>query len=108
MKTIFTIISLTFLLASCEDVIDVELDSIKPRMVIEGVINDIDQQCQIKLSKTSDYFKPGELQAVTGASVTVTDENGNTIEFEEIAQGTFTSQCKNRIRKYLLYASGLG
>ncbi len=41
MKTIFTIISLTFLLASCEDVIDVELDSIKPRIVIEGVINDM-------------------------------------------------------------------
>ncbi len=94
MKTIFTIISLTFLLASCEDVIDVELDSIKPRIVIEGVINDMDQQCQIKLSKTSDYFKPGELPAVTGASVTITDDQGIETDFEEIAPGTFTSQCK--------------
>lgn len=91
-ETIFAIISLTFLLASCEDVIDVELDSIPPRMVIEGVINDMDQQCQIKLSKTSDYFKPGENPAVTGATVSVTDENGNTAEFEETAPGTFTSQ----------------
>ncbi len=92
-KTIFTIISLTFLLSSCEDIIDVELDSIKPRIVIEGVINDMDKQCQIKLSKTSDYFKPGELPVVTGASVTVINDHGIATEFEESAPGTFTSQC---------------
>lgn len=93
MKTIITITALTLLLISCEDVIDVELDSIKPRIVIEGVINDIDQQCQIKLSKTSDYFKPGENPTVTGATVTVTDENGIATEFEETAPGTYTSNC---------------
>lgn len=90
-KTILAIFGLVLFLVSCEDVIEVELDSIPPRMVIEGSINDLDTQVRIKLSTTSDYFKPGENPAVSDAFVAITDEHGNTTAFEETAPGIFIS-----------------
>lgn len=91
LKPLLAILGLCILLASCEDIIEVELDSIPPRMVIEGIINDLDPEVQIKLSTTSDYFKPGENPAVRDAFVTITDEYGNITAFEETDPGTFTS-----------------
>lgn len=90
-KTVLVLFGLVLLLASCEDVIEVELDSIPPKMVIEGSINDLDSQVRIKLSTTSDYFKPGENPAVSDAYVTITDEHGHTTAFEETAPGVFLS-----------------
>lgn len=90
-KTIFAIFGLVLLLASCEDIIEVDLDSIPPKMVIEGTINDQESQVEIKLSTTSDYFKPGENPAVSDAYVTITDEHGNITACEETAPGFFLS-----------------
>ena len=91
LRTTLSLFGLSILLASCEDIIEVELDSIPPRMVIEGMINDLDPQVQIKLSTTTDYFEAVENPAVRDAYVTVTDEHGNMTAFEEIAPGIFAS-----------------
>lgn len=90
-KTVLSLFGLVVLLASCEDIIEVELDSIPPKMVIEGSINDLDSQVRIKLSTTSDYFKPGENPAVSNAQVTITDEHGLSTACEETAPGVFIS-----------------
>lgn len=92
MKTILSLFSLILLFASCEDVIEIDLDTIEPKLVIEGSINDMDDQCIIKLSKTGDYFKPGIYPAVSDAVVTVTDDNGRTTNFEETEPGIYTSE----------------
>lgn len=91
MKTILSIFSLIFLLVSCEDVIEIDLDSIEPKLVIEGCINDLDDPCSIKLSLTGDYFEPGIYPVVSDALVTVTDDNGIETEFEEVEPGLYTS-----------------
>lgn len=90
-KTVLATFGLIILLSSCEDVIEVELDSIPPKMVIEGIINDQKSQVEIKLSTTSDYFKPGENPAVSHAYVSITDEHGNITACEETAPGFFLS-----------------
>ena len=90
-KTLLAISGLVVLLASCEDIIEVELDSIPPKMVIEGTINDLDPKVKIKLSTTSDYFKPGKNSNITDAMVSISDEHGNTTSFEEAAPGIFLS-----------------
>ena len=90
-KPILGLFGLGLLLASCEDIIEVDLDSIPPKMVIEGSINDLESQVRIKLSTTTDYFKPGETPPVSDASVTITDEQGTTTTFEETAPGFFLS-----------------
>jgi len=62
-------------LVSCEDVVDVDLDSAKPKLVIEASIlwkkgTDGSQQ-KIKLTKSSDYFSNIAPPVVTGAIVSI-------------------------------------
>ena len=91
MKTILSIFSLIFLLVSCEDVIEIDLDSFEPKLVIEGSINDLDDPYTIKLSKTGDYFEPGIYPIVSDALVSITDDKGIEIVFEESEPGMYTS-----------------
>lgn len=88
MKTILVFFSLA-LLTSCEDVIEIELDYMKPKLVIEGVITDDDNQCIIKLSKTTDYFNHNANPAVSDAVITLTDNTGTVVEFNEVEPGNY-------------------
>ena len=63
-------------LVSCEKVIDVDLSSVEPQIVIDGTITDQPGPYTVKISKTGDYFNPGAFPAVTGASVTISDNRG--------------------------------
>lgn len=87
MKTMLILLSLIILLTSCEDVIEIELDYMKPKLVIEGVIND--NQCIIKLSKTTDYFNQKTNPAVSDADITLTDSAGTIVIFNEIEPGIY-------------------
>jgi len=110
MKNILSILSLVFLLVSCEDIIEIDLETMETRMVIEGCINDLNNPCTIKLSKTGDYFDPGIYPAVSGAMVSVTDENGLETPFEESEPGLYTSEnlevSENRSYTLLVQAEG--
>lgn len=85
-KKIIIIVILTFICTSCEDVIDVDLDTSEPRLVVEASINWMKNTPgniqQIKLSKTTPYFDPGVIPA-NGAVVTITDEDSNVFVFNE-------------------------
>ncbi|MBN1291165.1 MAG: DUF4249 domain-containing protein [Candidatus Latescibacteria bacterium] len=76
--------------SSCsEDVITVDLKKVAPRIVIDGTITDQEEPCTVKITKTVDYFKPGEYPAVSGAVVTVSDDAGNFDTLEETDQGVY-------------------
>jgi hypothetical protein len=110
MKTILALFSFIFLLVSCEDIIEIDLDTIEPKLVIEGCINDLGDPCTIKLSKTGDYFEPGINPAVSGALVSLTDEYGIETAFEEVEQGLYTSESlevfENRSYTLLVESEG--
>ncbi len=110
MKTVLSIFSFIFLLASCEDVIEIDLDFIEPRLVIEGCINDLDDPCTVKLSKTGDYFEPGIYPAVSDALVTVTDELGIVTDFDESEPGLYTSDLleAKELGSYILHVQSEG
>ncbi|GET32562.1 hypothetical protein PbJCM13498_14250 [Prolixibacter bellariivorans] len=87
MKTVKTIILtsiVAFLFSACQDVIDIDLDSIEPKIVVDGALTDISDSVQIKITKSTDYFKPGNYPAVSGATVTLSDDIGNTRQLAEI------------------------
>jgi len=110
MKTILSILSLAFLLVSCEDIIEIDLDTMETKLVIEGSINDLDDPCTIKLSKSGNYFEPGIYPTVSGAMITVTDEYGTEAEFEETEPGLYTSEdleaFENRSYTLLVQSEG--
>jgi hypothetical protein len=61
----------------------------KPKLVIEGVLNDFDNQCIIKLAKTTDYFNQKVNPAVSDAVIILTDNAGTIVNFNEIEPGIY-------------------
>ena len=64
----------------------------KPKLVIEGVINDFDNQCIIKLSKTTDYFNRKTNPTVSGAVILLTDNSGTVVKFNETEPGIYLGE----------------
>jgi hypothetical protein len=92
MKKVLSFFSLIILLTSCENVIEIDLDYMKPKLVIEGVINDNDKQCIIKLSKTADYFNQETNPTVSDAVITLNDNAGTIVNFNEIEPGIYMEE----------------
>ena len=86
-KTLTFIFSLAILFSACQDVIDLDLDSIEPKVVIDAVVTD---SVVVKISKSTDYFEPGIYQKVSNAIVNVTDNSGNLFQLEETSPGMYT------------------
>ena len=81
-----------FILFSCEEVVDVELETSAPRLVIEASLlfhaeTETDLQI-IKLSTTAPYFEE-EVPPVTGAMVKVITGTGEEYIFEEANDGIY-------------------
>ena len=82
---------------SCEDVVDVSLDTQAPRLVVEGSIDWVKgtdgSQQTIKLSTTAPYFDE-VVPVVSNATVFITRSDGAVYEFLEIP-GTGAYVCTN-------------
>ncbi len=80
------------MLASCEEVIQVELENAEPRLVVEGSISE-GQTAQVKLSLTSSFFDEIEPIFVENATVEITDVQGQiTEELIYSGQGMYLGQ----------------
>jgi hypothetical protein len=89
---------LAFSLISCEEVIDLELNTVEPKLVIEASINyypdpNITQFPKIKLSLTAPYFD-NVIPAVTDAEVNITDESGTIYPFIHNKNGWYYGEIE--------------
>lgn len=94
MKTLklLSLLGITLLVLSCEEVVDLDLDQSPPRLVIEASLLWDDPQVPnplyVQLSTTAPYFDR-EIPAVSGASVRVVSEQGDSFEFVETTPGLY-------------------
>jgi len=72
-----------FLLSSCEEVVNPEIDPGFSQLVIDAWITDQPGEQVIKLRRSSPYFDNRPAAGVTGATVTVTDDSGNLYTFTD-------------------------
>ena len=82
--------------ASCEDVIDVDLQETDPRLVVEASIDwekgTLGNEQTIKLSTSTPYFKNTDITTVTGATVKITnDTSGAEFIFVDQNNGNYTT-----------------
>jgi len=86
MKKIIYILVLCLPFLACEDVVELDLKTAEPRLVIDASLTwykDTPGRNQyIKLSLTAPYYNT-TIPPATGATVTVTDQNNNTFNFIE-------------------------
>ena len=87
----FIFFALMFVGGCYQDVIDVDFSEIVNQVVIEGMITNELTNHTVKISMTSSYSDPYDYPAVTGAEVTVSDNEGNVIIFEESESGIYKS-----------------
>jgi len=80
---------LSFILISCEEVIDVELNNSIPNIVIEAQITDQPGPYFVKISKTGNFYDQSIFPAVSGAKVIISDMEANHDTLTEINPGIY-------------------
>ncbi len=79
---------------SCEDVINVDLNTVEPRIVIEGKVNYSEyltgtEPFSVKISRTGDFYDPSSFPTVSDAIVTISDTTGSSITLLETEPGLY-------------------
>lgn len=93
MKTTSTLIASILMLlslVSCEDIIDVDLRSVDPELVIEGVVRQ-GMNAEVRISRTKDFGDDNTYPPITDAQVTISDDAGHTEKLTADASGKFVA-----------------
>ena len=89
-KKIFLSSLIVITCSSCyQDVIDVDLSEVDKQIVIEGVITDEPATCKVVVSETSAIYHTGNGQRISGATVSISDDQGNLDSLYETAPGIY-------------------
>jgi hypothetical protein len=80
------------ILSSCQKVVSVDLSQTNPQIVIEGLVNDQGGLDSVNVNMTGDYFTPSlNFPPVTGATVVISDNAGETDTLKEVQGGIYYS-----------------
>jgi len=90
-KLIISLIAITIGLPSCEKVIEIELESATPQLVIEAQLQAGQHPFSVAISKTAPYFEDELPQRIEDAIVTLTKEDGTEITIPHIEEGLYLS-----------------
>lgn len=89
--SLISILGLTVFITSCEKVIDLKLDNAAPKIVIEAILTDLDVRQIVSLSTTTNFESSNNKVPLSGATVTIKEENGPTITYTEQTPGNYLS-----------------
>ncbi|MBW0179401.1 hypothetical protein [Sediminibacterium sp.] len=81
---------LLFSVTSCEKTIDLDLDTTTPLIVVDGeVTNSVTLGSTVKLSYTNKVKSDNSIVPLTGATVTIQEDNGTVYSLPETATGIY-------------------
>jgi len=101
MRTLIIYLSLlSIVFTSCQDVIDLNLDSTTPVIVIQGNIYNTSGPYTIKISQTVDFDASNVYPAVSGATVIISDNHGTVDTLAEQDSGTYVTSKITGIEGY--------
>lgn len=86
-----TLLLILLFLSSCEKVLDLNLDKTQPKIVIESIFTDQNLRHIVSISYTANFDADNARIPVTGAIVTLVEENGPTLTFTEPNPGNYSS-----------------
>ncbi|MEO6328228.1 MAG: DUF4249 domain-containing protein [Ginsengibacter sp.] len=87
------IVQLFFLLtfSSCEKVIDINLNNVEKKYVIEAVITDQAGTAKVLITQTKDFDEDNNFAGISGARVTMKERGGTATTFTETSAGKYES-----------------
>ncbi len=80
------------LFSGCEDVIEIDLNSTNPKIVLEGSVANDNSPTKVRITKSTDFYEPGVYDKVTGAEIELTDSEGNSGTLTEIEDGVYQTE----------------
>ncbi len=86
---IISFLAICFLFSACEDVVTVDLEDGDQQLVVDAWITNQMKPQVVRLVRTSPYFDSSPSPAVTGATVSITDNEGNVFSFEDANNGDY-------------------
>ncbi len=89
-KYIYPIVAIVLLTTSCEKEIEVDLKSVPPRIVIEGMVKE-GLPATVKVSTTLDFDDNGGYPFITDAIVKISDDKGKTEMLNQDGSGWYVS-----------------
>lgn len=90
MKKLIYFLAIGAAFSSCQKVIDIDLNSQEPKIVIEGAVTDDTLNAQtITITKSVNFSQDNKFPDVSGASVMVADNMGNSYTFTEVRPGLY-------------------
>ncbi|MFA5573841.1 MAG: DUF4249 domain-containing protein [Brumimicrobium sp.] len=75
---------------ACRKIIDLEVTDTEPKLVIEGVYDATNERVDVKITKTINVFSSDTFPIITGANVTIYDENNNASTLNDNGDGTYS------------------
>lgn len=89
--TILSALALLLAFTSCEKEIDVDLNSVPPRIQIEGIVKQ-DQLAMVRVSHTIDFNDNSGYPSLPGAIVKISDDAGNSEILQQDATGWYVAK----------------
>lgn len=83
LASLFILILAAGSLTSCEDVIDLDIKSGDPQLVVDGWITNRAIEHSIRLTESAPYFDNSPAKPILNATVVVTDDNGKVFNFKD-------------------------
>lgn len=87
----FSILLSVIFLTSCEKVIDINLDNVEKKYVIEANLSDQPNSCKVILTQTKNFDENNTFNGISGAVVTIADNNASPITLVETSPGVYQS-----------------
>lgn len=81
--TLGTLLTVAWLLSSCETVINANIDSAPAQLAVDAWLTDQPGEQQIRLTLTTNYFNNAQPAPALSASVTVGDNTGRVFQFTD-------------------------
>ncbi len=78
-------------LTSCEKVIEIELNEADQRIIVEARLMDTLGGNYVNLSKSGSFYQDNNFDRITGATITISDNQGNSFPLTETASGFYTN-----------------
>lgn len=89
-NTIFILMITGLTLSSCTEIIDIDINSSDPEIVVEATIGE-NEFAEVAISRSIGLNEAVSFQPVENATVTISDQNGNRETLTEITAGIYVS-----------------
>lgn len=76
-------------ITGCQKVINVDLNTAEKKYVVEAVITDQPNSCKVLLTQTKNFDENNAFNGVSGATVTISDNNAAPVKLTETSAGVY-------------------